>query len=301
MNGIKRAQNLYTAYVSALIDREFSQYAHRIAVGICGQGSDCWGYDDSVSKDHDNDTGLVLWLDDETYGEIGRALGEKYHDVLHVALDRRTCDHNPRKGVHTISGFYQQLVGGSEGPQTWEQWMSIPSHYLADATNGVVFRDDQGEFSRIRQHILYDMPEEVRLKKIAGRLALAAQSGQYNYARCLDHGEREAAEMALAQFVEHSLQLIYLLNFQHAPYYKWQFRHLREQGIMSDAVELLSRISLNQCDRVRTIEQFAAIIVSKLRQQGLTTTPSDYMEHHGQQIMDNITHPAIRALHLMHV
>ena len=44
---------------------------------------------------------------------------------------------------------------------------------LAAATNGEVFRDDLGEFSRIRRSFL-DMPQDVRLKKLAGHLIMAA-------------------------------------------------------------------------------------------------------------------------------
>ena len=301
MNGIARAQNLYNTYVSGLIDSEFSQYADRIAVGICGQGSDCWGYDDSTSNDHDNDTGLVLWLDDTTYEAIGQDLAKAYHRILHVANGNNHCSHNPRKGVHRISQFYSELTGTPVGPETWQQWMYTPSNYLADATNGIIFRDDLGKFSQIREHILYGMPEDVRLKKIAGRLALAAQSGQYNYKRCIDHGELEAAEISLSQFVEHGLHLIYLLNFQHTPYYKWQFRRLRDLRIMPEAVELLSSITLNICDREETIEIFARIIIKALKEQGLSHSESDYLEHHGIEIQGNITDPEIRNLHLMHV
>ena len=301
MNGILRAQNLYNTYVSGLIDSEFSQYADKIAVGICGQGSDCWGYDDSISNDHDNDTELVLWLDDETYEAIGQDLAKAYHGILHVANDNNHCSHNPRKGVRRISDFYSELTGSPTGPQDIWQWMQIPSNYLADATNGQIFRDDLGKFSSIREYILYGMPEEVRLKKIAGRLALAAQSGQYNYKRCIDHGELEAAEIALSQFVEHAIHLIYLLNFQHAPYYKWQFKRLRELRIMPEAVGLLSSISLNTCDREEAIEEFAKIIIKALKEQGLSHSESDYLEHHAIEIQDGLQNPALKTLHIMEI
>lgn len=34
------------------------------------------------------------------------------------------------------------------------------------------------------------MPEDVRRKKLAARLIFMAQSGQYNYSRCLGHKSR---------------------------------------------------------------------------------------------------------------
>lgn len=70
--------------------------------------------------------------------------------------------------------------------------MTTPDSCLAAATNGEVFRDDLGEFSRIRQSFL-DMPQDVRLKKLAGHLIMAAQAGQYNFKRCISHGETGGA------------------------------------------------------------------------------------------------------------
>lgn len=43
--------------------------------------------------------------------------------------------------------------------------MTTPDSCLAAATNGEVFRDDFGEFSRIRRSFL-DMPQDVRLKSL---------------------------------------------------------------------------------------------------------------------------------------
>ena len=43
--------------------------------------------------------------------------------------------------------------------------MTTPDSCLAAATNGEVFRDDLGEFSRIRQSLL-NMPQDVRLKSL---------------------------------------------------------------------------------------------------------------------------------------
>ena len=40
------------------------------------------------------------------------------------------------------------------------------------------------------------MPEDVRAKKIGSCALKAAQSGQYNYARCIKHGEDGAAMLA---------------------------------------------------------------------------------------------------------
>lgn len=78
-----------------------------------------------------------------------------------------------------------------------------------------------GRIFRIRETLLHGMPEDVRLKKLAARCASMAQAGQYNYTRCLRHGEDGAAMLAAGEYVSSAVDAIYLLNRRHKPYYKW--------------------------------------------------------------------------------
>ena len=80
-------------------------------------------------------------------------------------------------GVMRISDFYRRFTGCSGAPEAWRDWLHLPSYALAQAVSGEVFRDDLGEFSRIRNEIAHGMPEDVRRKKLAARLAFMAQSG----------------------------------------------------------------------------------------------------------------------------
>jgi len=75
-------------------------------------------------------------------------------------------------------------------------------------------------------------PEEVRIKKIAREAALMAQSGQYNYNRMFGRGEKVTADIALAEFLKHTMSMIYLLNRRFAPFYKWMHRGLREMKVI---------------------------------------------------------------------
>ena len=47
-----------------------------------------------------------------------------------------------------------------------------------------------------------------------------AQAGQYNYPRCVRHGEYGAAVLALAEFVRAACGAVYLLNRRHMPYFR---------------------------------------------------------------------------------
>ena len=79
--GIRLAREYYEEYGREMIERDFPAYAGRIAVGLAGGGSDCFGYDDEASRDHDWGPDFCLWLTDETYDEIGEALQQAYEQL----------------------------------------------------------------------------------------------------------------------------------------------------------------------------------------------------------------------------
>ena len=62
MNGIELAESFYLTYGRDLIAATVPDAVGRIAVGISGQGSECFGYDDELSRDHDYEPGFSIWL-----------------------------------------------------------------------------------------------------------------------------------------------------------------------------------------------------------------------------------------------
>ena len=208
-------------------------------------------------------------------------------------------------GVMRISDFYRRFTGLPGAPETWQDWLYLPSYALAQAVSGEVFRDDLGEFSRIRHDIACCMPEDVRRKKLAARLALMAQSGQYNYARCLARGEDGAAMLAVSEFVKNTAEAVFLLNRRHAPYYKWLLRGMRgleKLGELSDALEFLLTGDNDEDGKVlksQVIEDICSQIVSELQAQDLSCGSWDYLEKHAFDVQSHIENAAIRALHIM--
>ena len=62
---IEMSRKFYVNRVAPMIREKFPEYESRIAVGIAGEGSDCFGYDDFISRDHDYAPGFCLWLPEE--------------------------------------------------------------------------------------------------------------------------------------------------------------------------------------------------------------------------------------------
>ena len=302
MRGLEEARALYEEYGRPLLHRDFPELEGRIAVGLAGHGSECYGFDDELSRDHDFARGFCLWLTDGDDLLYGVALNRWYRSLPLGESGQRSALAEDNCGVRRTAFFYRRYTGSPGAPESWRQWLRLPAHALAEATNGEVFRDDLGEFSAIREKILHGMPEDVRKKKLAARLIEMAQTGQYNYARCLKHGEAGAAALELADFVRAACGAIYLLEKRHMPYTKWMLRgmdSLPKLGHLRPALEFLLTGENDAALRQGIVEDLCANVAAELRAQGLSDGDWDYLEPHAFAVQGRIENPEIRALHVM--
>ena len=134
------------------------------AVGLVGEGSECFGFEDALSLDCDFGPGFCLWLNSSDMKEIGAASQEAYDrlpDIFEGFPTRR--DHSMsghRTGVWETGELYHQFPGIRKVPENSDmiRWLLLPEQALATATNGRIFRDDTGEFTQIRKALKYDYP-----------------------------------------------------------------------------------------------------------------------------------------------
>lgn len=323
MKGLELSQKFYLEYGLPMIKNRFPYYENRIAVGLVGPGSECYGFDDDISTDHDFGPSFCMWLTDEDYEEIGVRLSDEYCELPKAFMGYKriiTANGEGRVGVFRIGDFYRKFTGKPDATLTLNDWLLIPEHFLAEATNGKVFRDDLGEFSNIRSLLSDYYPEDIRLKKIAARAAKMAQSGQYNYFRAMSRSELVTARLSIDEFIRNTLSMLYLLNKKYQPFYKWAFRGMENFNILAEARELivelvllpiqkdlcsiendyLSQLRRDMSDRtVEQIECICKLIVTELRNQGLTDHTDLFLENHTASIISKINNDKLRALHVM--
>ena len=301
MQGLELSRQFWTELLRPALEEQCPELMGLIAAGLCGGGSDCLGYDDEISRDHAFAAGCMVFIPESEERRIGFRLSAVYdrlpREFLGFASEHRSRQGDGRYGVKTVEGFFRPLTGRGGPPETWREWLSIPESYLAEAVAGEVFYDGPGIFSRIREEICTGMSEDVRLKKLAARAALMAQSGQYNFSRCRRHGEEYAARLAADEFVRQCLGMIFLLNRRYMPYYKWAFRALGELELLSELRDPLGSILTDP--KEETIEAVSAAVIAELRRQGLTAGTWDYLEPHAYEITKHIRSAEIAALHVM--
>ncbi len=270
-----------------------------IAAGLVGEGSDCFGYDDFISRDHDWGPAFCLWLPERLMDEYAVPLKE----ILTSMPDRyrghraRKLVGEPRVGLRGIEEFYASLIDCPGVPKSNEQWLAAPESGLAAAVNGEVFIDNCGEFSAVREGLLAHYPEDARLRLLAQRCAMAAQTGQYNYARCLSHGEPTAATVLKSRFAENAAGAIFLLNRRYMPFYKWSYRALRGLPKMGERAGALLDIIVRSegNEAINAIETLSAMIISELGEQGLSDSKSDFLMDHCGGLIRRIEDEVLRT------
>ena len=310
MKGLELARAYYEAYGAPMLRERFPELLPRLAAGLFGSGSECFGYDDEVSRDHDFEPGFMLLLPGEDAVDrraaflLERACAALPRRFMGLERGLMAPVGGPRRGVLRAADFFAQKTGTPDGVLTLGQWLSVPEYALAEAVNGALFYDGDGAVTAIRRR-LAAWPEDVRKKKLAGNLLLMAQSGQYNYARCLAHGEKAAAQLAAGEFTRRAISAIFLLNGVYQPYYKWAFRALRDLPRLSLLAEVLEYLLTTDNDgetaaeKRRVIEGVAADVIAELRRQGLTRADGDDLERHAYSVNDGIADGGLRNLHVL--
>ncbi len=310
MKGLELAEKFYNEFGKKMIDESFSHIKQYIATGICGSGSECMGFDDEFSCDHDFEPGFCIFLPDEDLVSsrdeflLERAYSKLPKEFLGFKRNALNPVGGNRHGVIRINNFFKEKTGNKDGELTSTEWFYISEQFLLEATNGKLFSDNFGLMTNIRNKLSY-LPEDVRLKKLAGNLLIMAQSGQYNYSRCIKRNESGAAQLSAIEFANAALKVIFLLNKKYIPYYKWIFRAFRNLELLfplCDDLEYLISSSNTETEatiKAEMIEKISSCIISELQRQNLTKTASTSLEAHAYSVNDKIKDPEIRNLHVM--
>ena len=286
------SRRFYEEFGSAMIHEGFPEYEDRITAGLVGRGSQCYGYDDELSADHDFGPDFCIFLDDDLYYSIGDALQKAYDGLPIEYMGYKRVTSLPpdgrRVGVIRTREFYSRILEIGEGfldeyaeaaarsdedaiTAVYRFFSAVREEHLSACTNGEIFKEGRGDFVKIRQLLSY-YPDAIWRRRIAEELHYSAQMGQYNYIRMLKRGEKVASEIALAGYMEHTMKLVYLINRVYAPYYKWLHHGmagLEKAAVIMDIFNAVYDMPKGD-ERIRmTTEIVAAIIIEELERIGM--------------------------------
>lgn len=283
--GLALSREYYETYGRPMLEQQFAPYKDKIAAGLVGKGSDCFGFDDRYSRDHDWGPDFCLWVTEETYQEIGEALSRAYESLPgeFKGFQRVVTDTGRgRRGVMTISGFYKGLLQAERYEDI--DWSSVPDAAPAAAVNGEVFADQEGIFSQFRQKLLMGYPENIRYLKLAESSARFAQTAQYNYGRMKGRGDQVTARIMLADGVREAMKLQHYIEGKYPPHDKWLYKSTLLLSAGETLCGLLAGI-LREKNPEELIEQTGAFLAKELYDNSFISDTDSYLDAHTQELV----------------
>ncbi len=320
MQGLRLAKLFYEDVAAPILQQKMGTIMNNMAIGLVGEGSECFGFDDILSRDHDFGAGFCLWVPHEKKEAFMEPLAAAFAALPNTFMGfpvRLKQEENAltgqRLGLFSIEEFYQRFCNIPRAPQSWQEWYVIPEHFLAVATNGAVFFDALGQFSTVRQDLLDFYPEDVRKKKLAARLSVMAQSGQYNLPRLLQRKDGVGAHLACTRFMECAMAAYFLLHKRYMPFYKWAHKSLTKlpqgQEFSAQLQELLCFNLIEMCQNpseqrnnefMALVENICLRFVHLLNAQELSSLEEPWLMAQAEYLQSSITQDAIRSLPLSH-
>ena len=302
VTGMDLCRAYYETYGRSMIHEKFPEYEGRIAVGLVGEGSDCFGYDDETSRDHDWGPSFLMWVSDEVYAEIGEQLQVAYEELPRTFLGytyHTSRQGAGRRGVQTIRNFYGRLLGMEHMEGIYKAmeaenpglipFRQMEESALATAVNGCVFRDDEGIFTQIRTLLKEHYPERLRYLRIAEAAARFCQYGQYNSERMLRRGDRLSSRILLGRAAEEALKLVYYMEEQFPPHDKWLAEGVRRldcNGGYEDLLRLLFAVLESpEEDACRMMEQVGETLAHGLYRAGYISDIDSFLEEHVAELL----------------
>lgn len=308
IRGLDLSQQFYEQIAKDELYDRFKAFVPRMAIGLVGEGSECYGFDDDISTDHDFGPGFCIWLTREDYNLVGKEL-EKWYDSLpdtYMGYSRNTVNGAGRLGVWCMDDFFKHFTGfrdASEIPDE-EFALSIADEAMSTVLNGRIFHDPNGEFSRRRKDFYEAFTDSIWQLKMAKSLINLGKYGQYNYPRSMKRGDYVTAQVVLYKYVEELLKFVHYINYVFPPYYKWLKKSasvLDKLAVLADLTNALADFadgrtawqedSTGVTDKVvGTIEIIAKLIVEECRNDGLfdgIDLPEDelFLEVYGKALL----------------
>ena len=149
IKGMELSELYFKNVYLPVLEKDFSDLYERMAVGLAGEGSECFGYDDEISQDHDFGPSCCIWLTQEDYEKYGRKLSDVLKSLPKEFMGFRALNvsdwGNDRRGVLNMNDWYYKFLGMETYPSNLYDWRLIPETALATATNGKVFVDNLGK------------------------------------------------------------------------------------------------------------------------------------------------------------
>jgi hypothetical protein len=235
-SGLEMASSYFMEWGLPFLRQDFPAISERVAAGIW-RGSQIFGADDALSRDHGWGAGFTLALTEQDFQSTAERLKQALQQNAPKVWKGFPTPSDLEIGVTSTDQFFEHHVGFKTPPQDSAQWLE-GFHFrfgtreteLYLIRHGQLFYDALGEFTA-RRALFEKYPSDVRLRRINQELLSVWHYGQYNFVdRISQRDDPVAKAMALGHFTEGVMRLCLLLDDDYTPYWKWLAFEFRKHG-----------------------------------------------------------------------
>lgn len=281
----------------------FPDLYERMAIGLIGHGSQCLGFDDPASQDHDWGPQFCVFLNKRDYLTDGASVQAFLEETLpnefqgfKVTWDTRLP--RERSGVLCTEDWFREQLGVPVPFSSMTDWLATSDPKLLWVTNGEIWHDPPGQVTKLRNDLSY-YPPEVWLKRVVNKCLLVQILGPYQIGRAIEREEMLLPFMTRTYFIREVLHLVFLLNHQYAPFFKWLLRSFKQlpltYGLTLPMVESL----LREADPDKLLEQAKAMtdyLHEVIRDQFPDIEETTNLLEFGFRLYGRIEDPLIREM-----
>ena len=127
MKGLDIARAYFDEYGMPMLREKFPDLLPQLAAGVFGSGSECFGYDDELSRDHDFDPGFIILLPDEDVIDrkrefaLERAYAALPREFMGIERPKMAPVGGARRGVLRRAEWLRDKTGSETGALTVDQ------------------------------------------------------------------------------------------------------------------------------------------------------------------------------------
>ncbi len=219
------SRRFFRQHLLPLLEREFPAETRQTAFGLFGYGSEAYGMDDALSRDHHWGLRIDALMPDPLFRERGAALSAAAGAGLPDSFEGHPLREGHLAGaglaLDSLEAFLTRTVGSTRVPATDKDWLSVPEEDIHHVINGEVWHYPAGQLTAVRRAFEGYYPDTVWRRRIAHWCRYFSGMGTYALRRALLRGDELYAATAFGKAIRWGVQLAFLLDRRYFPYDKW--------------------------------------------------------------------------------
>jgi hypothetical protein len=228
---LKLSRMLYKDEIAPLMEGKYPNLRH--AVAFYGMCSEILGLDDEVAMDHMWGPRVTILLSREDHNRYSKELMSTLRATLPSTF--KGFDMTWLKPGVDVQDTTEQILytvrtttvsdalafcGGAEAlPLKDVDWLKVSEQHLLEFTNGEVYRDDTGEFTKARQLLMYYPDDVLRFLLMCGWNSVGGD--WFPIGRMGSRGDDLGLRIQAAKVSQHLMRLAFMVSRKYCTYRKW--------------------------------------------------------------------------------